>query len=71
MIYGHDKTIHRTNEVNVEVDKNGKVVSVWFRCILLPFDQTVVSNDRAREMRAAYQDHKMPKLLAVEVEDPT
>jgi len=31
MIYGHDKTIHSTQKVNVELDKHGQVVAVWFR----------------------------------------
>lgn len=50
MIYGHDKTIHGTQKLNVEVDKKGNVVSVWFRCCALPFDVTVVSKERAAEM---------------------
>jgi hypothetical protein len=66
MLYGHDKTIHATKLVNVELDKDGKVVSVWFRCRALPFDQTVVDDDRAAEMRALYKQ-KIPELLAVDV----
>lgn len=50
MIYGHDKTIHRTQGLNVEVDQHGRVVSVWFRCCALPFDVTIVGSDRAVEM---------------------
>jgi hypothetical protein len=53
--YGGDRTIHRTEELNVELDKTGKVVSVWFRCMALPFDQTVVDDERAAEMRAMYE----------------
>ena len=70
MIYGHDKTIHRTEKVNVELDKDGKVVSVWFRCMALPFDQTIVDPIRAREMREMYRHNKgsIPKLLAVDVD---
>jgi hypothetical protein len=55
--YGHDKTIHRTNILNVEVDKNGHVVSVWFRCMALPFDQTIVDDNRANEMRKMDKSH--------------
>ena len=50
MIYGHSKTIHGTQHLNVEVDKRGHVVSVWFRCMALPFKETVVDNDRAQDM---------------------
>ena len=67
MLYGHDGTIHGTKLVNVEVDKDGKVVSVWFRCCALPFDQTVVDDERAEEMRAMYGSRPMPELLAVDV----
>lgn len=65
-IYGHDKTIHRTTQLDVEVDKNGEVVAVWFRCQPLPFRQSNVDDWRAKSMRA------MPatdKLLAVELEE--
>lgn len=51
--YGGTGTIHRTGEVNVEVDRNGEVVSVWYRCAMLPFTQTVVGDGRAKEMRGA------------------
>ena len=37
-VYGHDKTLHRTQHVDVQVD-NGKVVAVWFRCLPLRFEQ--------------------------------
>jgi hypothetical protein len=55
--YGHDKTIHRTKILNVEVDKNGRVVSVWFRCMALPFDMTVVDDNRAIDMDRMNADH--------------
>lgn len=38
-IYGHDKTIHRTNHLDIETDKKGNVIMVWFRCQPLPFIQ--------------------------------
>jgi len=50
MIYGHNKTIHGTQKLNIEIDKRGGIVSVWFRCCALPFDVTVVDEDRAIEM---------------------
>ena len=37
--YGDDGTIHQTGSVDVGVDKDGKVVAVWFRCAMLPFIQ--------------------------------
>jgi hypothetical protein len=69
MIYGHDKTIHGTEHVDVETDKHGKVVAVWFRCLLLPFEQSVVDTDRAAEMECSYRHEKPKGLVAVEVRE--
>lgn len=69
MIYGHQGTVHRTTEVNIEMDPDGKVVAVWFRCITLPFDVTKVDVDRAVEMGQMYKLHPPAGLLAVHVED--
>jgi hypothetical protein len=52
--YGGDMTILRDGEVNVELDRAGRVVSVWFRCQALPFTQHVVEDSRAMEMRRMY-----------------
>jgi len=68
MIYGHDKTIHGTEHLDVEVDKNGKVVSVWFRCMALPFEQSLAQPWRANEMNRMYSERSMGRLVAVEVE---
>lgn len=48
--YGDDQTIHRTGHLDVEVDASGRVVAVWFRCSLVPFEQHDVGPDRAQEM---------------------
>lgn len=69
MIYGHDKTIHRTETVDVEIDPTtGEVVAVWFRCALLPFSQSQVSRSRADDMRAAYK-HPPRGIVAIEFAD--
>lgn len=62
-------TIHATEQVDVETDENGKVVSVWFRCMMLPFQQATVDDYRAKEMISAYEQGHVPTLIAVEVED--
>ncbi len=69
MIYGHDGTIHGSQKLNIEIDKRGGVVSVWFRCCALPFDVTVVDENRATEM-AHMSDgiNKHVKLNAVDIE---
>lgn len=69
MIYGHDKTIHSTKEVNIEIGPDGRVVSVWFRCLLLPFDVTNVNAARADEMEKAYQKNPPRAVIAIEVEE--
>ena len=64
--YGHDGTIHDSEHVDVEVDSGGKVVAVWFRCMALPFRQSVADDFRADQMR----DHPIKiKLKAVQYDD--
>jgi hypothetical protein len=68
-LYGRNNTIHRTKLLNVEVDaKTGEVVSVWFRCMALPFDVTKVDKSRANEMRDMYKSN-IVKMVAVEIEE--
>jgi hypothetical protein len=70
MIYGHNGTIHGTQKVNVEIDRTGRVVSVWFRCCALPFDQTVVGIDRATEMLTmSARVNAQVKLNAVDIDN--
>lgn len=38
--YGGDKTWHNTGTVDVQLNKDGDVVAVWFRCRMLPFTQS-------------------------------
>lgn len=67
--YGDDGTIHRTGEVNVELDRRGRVVAVWFRCAMLPFTQHVVEDARAQDMYSVrWQD--LPKITAIDFVDP-
>ena len=69
MIYGHDKTWHRTEYVDVETTETGEVVAVWFRCICIPFRQTTVDRARTKHMRDAYE-RGVPSLNAVDVTMP-
>lgn len=66
--YGDDKTIHRTTNLNIEMDATGHIVAVWFRCIALPFDVHVANKQRAKEMEDMYKRHPMPPITAVVVE---
>ena len=60
-------TIHQTTELDVEVDEKGKVVSVWFRCMALPFREIVVGENRAEEMCNMYGRNVIPELVGVDV----
>ena len=64
--YGDEGTIHRTGMVNVEVDKHGRVVAVWFRCAMLPFDQTVVEWGRVKSMRRIYEAGVLTPITAID-----
>ena len=68
-VYGRDKTIHQTKILNIEVDeKTGEVVSVWFRCLGLPFDVSKVNKSRVKEMKRMYKETDVLGITAVEVE---
>ncbi len=69
MLYGNNGTIHRTTNLNIEVDADGDVVSVWYRCLALPFDVTKVDDERATEMRRMYSENERLPILAIEVAD--
>jgi hypothetical protein len=58
-------TIHGSHEVNVELDSNGRVVAVWFRCMILPFDETVIDDERAEDMRRTYKMGRHPSVDAI------
>lgn len=47
--YGDGGTIHATGSIDIEIFE-GRVVSVWYRCQLLPFTQRWVTPERAVEM---------------------
>lgn len=67
-VYGNRGTIHHTEHLDVEVDKNGKVVAVWFRCALLPFQQHNVDDTRAVEMRLSQDNLARLKNVTVEID---
>lgn len=67
--YGGDGTIHADGEVNVELDKRGNVVAVWFRCQPLAFTQSTASAARTEEMLRMYQAGTVPGLDAVVVRE--
>lgn len=64
-VYGHDQTFHRTTHLDVEVDSQGHVVAVWFRCLMLPFEEHRVDAARATEMRRVQE---LPSIHAIHVE---
>lgn len=67
--YGANKTIHRTGHVDVEVDENGQVVAVWFRCQALAFKQSNVDSERAKEMKNMYDADELPDIVGFRLKD--
>jgi hypothetical protein len=58
-LYGNSGTIHRTGYLDVETDPRGRVVSVWFRCLRLPFVQTSVPMERRFELQGSPVEGKL------------
>jgi hypothetical protein len=67
--YGGTGTIHSTGHVDVET-RNGNVVAVWFRCSMLPFEQTKVGLDRAEEMLSTAEHESPLAINGIEFEIP-
>jgi hypothetical protein len=66
MRYGDDRTVHRTEQVNIEVDDaTGEVVSVWYRCMPLPFTVSRADTPRAFDMRNMYAREPMKGITAI------
>src|SRR4030095_14529065 len=68
--YGDNRTIHQTQYLDIETDRRGGVVAVWFRCMSLPFRQTVVDENRADQMRTMYLEsdgETYPKINSINV----
>lgn len=64
-VYGGNGTIHRNEQLDVEVNAAGQVVAVWFRCQPLPFKQAFADGRRATDMRAMYGDpHAAPAIYS-------
>ena len=64
---GGRNTWHDSEQLDIEMDGQGKVVAVWFRCMMLPFKVEVVDEIRARGLERIQGD-RLPALLAVSVE---
>jgi hypothetical protein len=65
--YGGTSTIHRTGHIDVEIC-DGEVVSVWFRCQPLPFEQHNVELGRADQMQSMYNEYYEAGLSIVGVQ---
>ncbi len=65
--YGGDRTIHSSEAVNVELDDDGNVVAVWFRCQPLAFTQDNHGPQRAQEMRDMYARDAVPGIVEIEI----
>lgn len=54
-LYGDNRTIQRTGWLDVETFQ-GTVVSVWYRCLMLPFNQHEVNGPRATSMEESHKN---------------
>lgn len=69
-LYGDDNTIHRNTWLDIETDRRGNVVAVWFLCLSLPFKQIKVDENRADQMRSMYLQYKgdvYPKINSINI----
>lgn len=65
--YGDDRTIHRTAKINVERHpKTGAVVAVWFRCMRLPFSDTICDESRAESLAGSEKGDRPLKAVVFE-----
>jgi hypothetical protein len=70
--YGDNRTIHSSTKIQIEQDVEGNVVSVWFRCLTIPFEVVTVGEARGKEMlESTKRTNKDYKLHAVKMEIPT
>ena len=70
MNYQREKTIHKSTILNVETDTDGNVVSVWYNCVALPFSQSAVDSDRAKEMqRMSNEINKSIRINGIDFSD--
>jgi hypothetical protein len=63
--YGWNGTIHGTEALDVEIGPDGRVIAVWFRCQMLPFNVSHVSHAR----NIGTTNAELPRIMAVEVID--
>jgi len=68
-LYGNDGTIHNTKYLDIETNKKGQVVAVWFRCQTLPFKQSNVDEHRSKSMVDCYTKFSQPEIHAVILDD--
>jgi hypothetical protein len=64
MIYGHNKTIHRTGTIDIQMTKTGQVVAVWFRCLSLPFRVSTVEDHEYQPLL----ERELPRIRAIDVD---
>lgn len=59
--------MHGNDFLNVEVDEFGKVVSVWYNCLALNFEQSDVDSERAKQMRDMYENNGVTGIKSIKV----
>jgi hypothetical protein len=66
--YGDGGTIHHSGTIDIDVDANGHVVEVWFRCRNLPFRVSFLDERGSREPTGyGSTDEYLPYITGVEL----
>jgi hypothetical protein len=70
--YGNGGTIHHSGTIDIDVDTNGNVVEVWFRCLTLPFRVSFLDERGGREPigYGSTNNNERPFITGVEVLTP-
>lgn len=55
------------SKIDIEVDPDGRVVAVWYGCLQLHFEVSVVSEQRAASIRSAYAEGGGSRLVRVDI----
>lgn len=62
-VYGHERTIHNTGTIDIQINEKGHVVACWFRCLELPYRVS-----REGTGKTLYVGAEGPLIRAIEVD---
>lgn len=65
--YGNGGTIHHSGTIDIDVDKSGHVIQVWFRCRTLPFRVSFLDEYGDREPTGYGSTDELGSITGVEI----